>query len=503
MMADQIIDKRSVAIPGPIGQPGPRGEQGLPGVNAVPADQAVASYALAQGSALHKALESWRPAAGTVTDLGVDNTGQTDAAARINALAASAVGGLYFPAGVYRLEQPIQVKGISIMAHPGARFVAAKTMASMLSMTGPGFGPDPVHQYISGGLWDGAGLAERCITAAIDNTLVVEGVSAKGATQVLLDVTKCHGATVRTVYLDGLDRDVTGIDASSDSQFTAVKILRCLTGVKTRAFNAFADLYVWGGTKQAGRHTVGIQYMDNGAITLTDSYLDTLGSGIKCPYDGGVLAGSGLFWYANGQDGKDADLTLLDTTWNFTFDVAGVIMDGSKKYAFSSKAIGRPFDLPFWSIRNFAQVADPEHVLSISNRSACRPVPVTAGGGITIPAQGAVPILRTKAKWGALIFKVRTAMGDYQGEYCTSNNGSWLQARTLSETSNTNISVVVDKTPDSAGYSTVYLRTRNGAAMTALILVEMEAPWAESSEDSYVLRDAKPVGPAPPLQAFA
>lgn len=502
-MTDQIVDNAQVFLPGPEGPQGKRGERGLPGVNAVPADQAVASYARAADSALRQALESWRPAAGTVTDLGVDNTGGTDAAARINTLAATATGGLYFPAGEYRLEQPIQAKGISIVAHPGARFVAARAMTSMLSMTGPGFGPDPVHQYISGGLWDGAGLAERCITAAIDNTLVVEGVSAKGATQVLLDVTKCHGATVRTVYLDGLDRDVTGIDASSDSQFTAVKIMRCLVGVKTRAFNSFADLYIWGGTKQAGRHTVGIQYMDNGAVTLTDSYLDTLGSGVQCPFDGGVLAGSGLFWYANGQDGKDVDLTLLDTTWQFTFNVSGVIMDGSKKYAFSSKAIGRPFDLPFWSIRNFSLVSDPEHVLNISNRSACRPVPVTAGGSITIPAQGAVPILRTKAKWGALFFKVRTAMGDYQGEYCTSNNGSWLQARVVSETSNANLTVVVDKTPDSTGYSTVYVRTKNGASLKALILVELEALWSEATEDSYVLRDARPVSPVPPLQAFA
>jgi hypothetical protein len=41
-MADQIIDKRTVAIPGPVSTvPGP---QGLPGVNAVPADEAVAAY---------------------------------------------------------------------------------------------------------------------------------------------------------------------------------------------------------------------------------------------------------------------------------------------------------------------------------------------------------------------------------------------------------------------------------------------------------------------------
>lgn len=497
-MTDQIVDNAQVFLPGPEGPQGKPGERGLPGVNAVPADQAVADYLQAPDSALRQALESWRPAAGTVTDLGVDNTGGTDAAARINALAATAQGGLYFPAGVYRLEQPIQAKGISIVAHPGARFVAARAMTSMLSMTGPGFGPDPVHQYISGGLWDGAGLAERCITAAIDNTLVVEGVSAKGATQVLLDVTKCHGATVRTVYLDGLDRDVTGIDASSDSQFTAVKIMRCLVGVKTRAFNSFADLYVWGGTKQAGRHTVGIQYMDNGAVTLTDSYLDTLGSGVQCPFDGGVLAGSGLFWYANGQDGKDADLTLLDTTWQFTFNVGGVIMDGSKKYAFSSKAIGRPFDLPFWSIRNFSLVSDPEHVLDISNRSACQPVPVTNGGAISIPSNGAVPILRTKAKWGALIFTVRTALGDFQGTYYASYNGGLSTGVIQQIQAPTTLQITIDKTPSADGYCTVYVRTKSGGPWTGLILVEMHPSWPESTEDSYVLRDAKPVTPLPP-----
>lgn len=46
-----------------------------------------------------------------------------------------------------------------------------------------------------------------------------------------------------------------------------------------------------GGAKQTGRHTVGIQYMDNGAVTLTDSYLDALGSGVQCLFDSGVLPG--------------------------------------------------------------------------------------------------------------------------------------------------------------------------------------------------------------------
>jgi lysophospholipase L1-like esterase len=56
-MTDQIIDKRTVAIPGPASTvPGP---PGLPGVNAVPADQAVAAYVSDRSSATFKALR-WR-----------------------------------------------------------------------------------------------------------------------------------------------------------------------------------------------------------------------------------------------------------------------------------------------------------------------------------------------------------------------------------------------------------------------------------------------------------
>ena len=55
-------------------------------------------------------------------------------------------------------------------------------------------------------------------------------------------------------------------------------------------------------------------------------------------------------------------------------------------------------DLHFWSIRNFSLVSDPGHLLDISNKSACRPVPATAGGFVKIPAQGAVPILRAKTR---------------------------------------------------------------------------------------------------------
>lgn len=43
-MTDQIVDRRQVFLPGPVGDTGPQGKQGLPGVNAVPADQAVAAY---------------------------------------------------------------------------------------------------------------------------------------------------------------------------------------------------------------------------------------------------------------------------------------------------------------------------------------------------------------------------------------------------------------------------------------------------------------------------
>lgn len=53
-MTDQIIDRRTVAIPGPASEiPGP---PGLPGVNAVPADEAVATYVLAADSKTHAAV---------------------------------------------------------------------------------------------------------------------------------------------------------------------------------------------------------------------------------------------------------------------------------------------------------------------------------------------------------------------------------------------------------------------------------------------------------------
>jgi lysophospholipase L1-like esterase len=58
-MADQIIDKRTVAIPGPTSTvPGPRG---LPGVNAVPADEAVAAYMSASDSDTRAALDARMP----------------------------------------------------------------------------------------------------------------------------------------------------------------------------------------------------------------------------------------------------------------------------------------------------------------------------------------------------------------------------------------------------------------------------------------------------------
>lgn len=55
-------------------------------MNAVSADQMMASYALTPDSAKSKALESWHPAAGTVTDMAGDDTVQTDTAVRTNTM---------------------------------------------------------------------------------------------------------------------------------------------------------------------------------------------------------------------------------------------------------------------------------------------------------------------------------------------------------------------------------------------------------------------------------
>lgn len=61
-------------------------------MNAVSADQMMASYALTPDSAKSKALESWHPAAGTVTDMAGDDTVQTDTAVRTNTMVGAGHG---------------------------------------------------------------------------------------------------------------------------------------------------------------------------------------------------------------------------------------------------------------------------------------------------------------------------------------------------------------------------------------------------------------------------
>lgn len=70
----------------------------------------------------------------------------------------------------------------------------------------------------------------------------------------------------------------------------------------------------------------------------------------------------------------------------------------------------------------------------------------------------------------------------------------WLQARVISETSNANLTVAVVQHRLSAHQERCLMR--------ALMRVELQALWPESAEESYVLRDARPVSPDPPLQAF-
>lgn len=114
-----------------------------------------------------------------------------------------------------------------------------------------------------------------------------------------------------------------------------------------------------------------------------------------------------------------------------------------------------------------------------------------------------MPILCTKAKWGALIFTVRTALRDFQGTYYVSYNGGLSTGVIQQIQAPTALQVTIEKTPAADGYCTVFVRTKSGGPWTGLILVEMHPSWPEATEDSYVLRDAKPVTPLPPTVLLA
>lgn len=180
--------------------------------------------------------------------LGVDNTGSTDASATIQTL-WNTHKRLYFPAGTYKISTPITLDGEGCwVAHKGARFVADNA-ASVLVLTGTPGVVDPEYLYISGGVYDGNGVADKCINGVSSQYLVIDGIECVNAKTVELDTWDCHACRVSNINITGNHSD-TGMYCAFDAQYDNIRIWNSKVGAKIRGVSLFSNIYMWAGVYQ-------------------------------------------------------------------------------------------------------------------------------------------------------------------------------------------------------------------------------------------------------------
>lgn len=281
--------------------------------NAAEAAQNTANSNTTAINDINKSLKkSWN-----AVHLGVDNTGTSDAAAKINEILNTAgCPGLYFPQGHYRIGAPITCKEYqSITADNGAWFEASTTIDHLVKINdGTWEDNNGVVTSISGGIWDGAGKAANGIVVAGDgNRNYVSNLSVIRCTGTHISDTT-HAIVINDVLVDG--RGIigsTGVKLTYDCQIANAKILRCTTGIKAQGLNQFTNVYIWGGpgSFQASTQTIGVDYGSNGGtMQVSNVYLDCCQRGINSSNRLSII-GNGLFFYYNNGDTPVASVPTI------------------------------------------------------------------------------------------------------------------------------------------------------------------------------------------------
>lgn len=341
MNLDQIIDKRTVAIPGPIGKPDPQGNQGIPGVTAVPADEAVAAYISTADTKTASALTTWRPPV-NVVDAGVDNTGQKDVSAAIQALADTSVAGLYFPAGIYLVSKSIDLPYNTtvpwqIQMEPGAIIRATAAMEQVFNLGVENqSGSINELQTVHGGIIDcnySASAAIRTsskITSVVFSDVTIINTLDYGIYQERPDVSfslDSRYTNVRVNYVhgpsaQGADSDTVAFYlGGSDVQMSDIYVSRVQVGIAAEGFFQISNshLFTWGSTPP----TVGIRAA--GGIHATNLYLDGFQLGItdqrtNGAWNDGAVSGLVLnnyfFYIYDGSPRTDDGLTPIKIRQN-------------------------------------------------------------------------------------------------------------------------------------------------------------------------------------------
>lgn len=342
---------------------------------------------------------------------GIDNTGAETVSDAINNLAETHKN-LYFPAGIYLLDKTVTLTNVNMTCENNAIFRAVNAMDVMIDFKAPDI--DYVTHYnLTGGTFDGAKKAETVLKFTSDNKTQISNLYITRATLCHLDLSQGHCTQVQNVFIDGQNGvDSTGIKTAFDDQFENIKIFRCKTGIQTRSYNCFTNVYIWSGMADFARkvRTIGFDITsDTSSIQISNLYLDCTQIGFNLKHKNDLVYGSGVFWFQDTQQVPDnIDTYVVFSPENdFKFDVRNLEMRQTRKTYFSNKVPESIFRMNTENqekCEDFWHVSSSRNVENISLNFACTP-------SAEVKQNEAIPLFRVTGRTSDE-FTVRSTTGE-------------------------------------------------------------------------------------------
>lgn len=327
-----------------------------------------------------------------VVALGVDNTGATDCADRLQEVVDGAEWGVYLPAGTYLIGKPIRfpydtARPFGIRLDPGARIVAGAEMDAMLDLgVVKRDGAESELHSLEGGLLDGNGLARIGVRTSAKLTgmrisgLTITGCVDYGIYQERPASTSSHDSRISDVrinYVHQKERTPLGYTGcgiyfgGGDASVSDFYIASCATGIKSENFIHVDNGHIFDGYCHNKTTTVGIEA---GQLVGGVVYIDSTNVGVRS-YS--WLQISNLFYFA--WEPLNKPVVGVQGVWDqpvklgsYRFVINGSQEDGRSVQLYSDRTLTTPV--------TSAEGLSVDHATVINASSAERVCSLNLGG---------------------------------------------------------------------------------------------------------------------------
>lgn len=293
-----------------------------------------------------------------VVSMGVDNTGYKNVADDIQSIVSSGSYGIYFPAGVYLLEHPIEFPYNSnypyaVELNANAHIVANEKMDAMFKMGEVEVVPDslpysPQNKYpelyeLKGGQFHGNLKAGTAIqTSEHIKGYKISQVTMDGCLDSYIHLKQStesfsHDALISDVRIgyvradEDASKNATGILADGgDWQLSNVYIANCKKGVNSAGLVTISNIHLFNGYDATGDIALQVP----GGIMGSEIYIDSYHTGISTVMDDGVYSGtflqiSDLFYYEYTNHDISIPVHVIDTINDTSININGVTSEFS------------------------------------------------------------------------------------------------------------------------------------------------------------------------------